>query len=621
MKKFFKKIKNELFPFRSSLFTFVLRERGAASIITIITIIASSLILLNFFSFSFVNSKKIVLNKIASQELFYTSEAGLEDNIYRIKNQKNYTASNTLPVGSGQTNITISSNGSQKTILSEGVINNLFRKFQSVVTITTSEVSFHYGVQVGAGGLEMEQNSQVIGNIYSNGHITGNNGAKINGDAFVATAMALNNQWTAQDNETIFGEQNVNPNVFDVAQSFVPNTTGTLAQIDFYLKKNSNPDDILVRILTNDGGSPSKTVVASATLNASLVTSSHGWASVTFPTLPTLTADTTYWIMLDTSDGSNKYWYWGKDSNNGNGNGVSKYSSNWNASTPVWTTDVGDFNFKTWFGTGINSLNNVIVTGNAKANTITNSSICGDAYYTTIDSGSLNFLNSPSSPTCSAPLTNGTAYPDSPDQPVQGMPISDANIAEWKADAQAGGTISGDYSITANISLGPKEIIGNLIMTSNNKTLTITGTVYVHGYIDIANGSTIQCDSSYGTNSCIILTDSWIHTENNSSFRGSGQTGSYLMMLTNSNCDGTFSSGCTDHDGAVDIHNNATGVIFYAPNGMINLHNGVNVTEVTSHKLRLDNTAVITYDQGLANANFSSGPGASWQINDWKEVE
>lgn len=93
------------------------------------------------------------------------------------------------------------------------------------------------------------------------------------------------------------------------------------------------------------------------------------------------------------------------------------------------------------------------------------------------------------------------------------------------------------------------------------------------------------------------------------------------MMLTNSNCDGSSPTGCTHHDGAVDIHNNATGVIFYAPNGMVNLHNGVNVTEVTAYKLRLDNTAIITYESGLANANFSSGPGASWQINDWKEVE
>ena len=70
----------------------------------------------------------------------------------------------------------------------------------------------------------------------------------------------------------------------------------------------------------------------------------------------------------------------------------------------------------------------------------------------------------------------------------------------------------------------------------------------------------------------------------------------------------------------MDIHNNASGAIFYVGKSMANLHNGVNVSEITAYKLQLDNNAVVTYEQGLQNSSFSSGPGASFDIIDWKEI-
>jgi len=34
--------------------------------------------------------------------------------------------------------------------------------------------------------------------------------------------------------------------------------------------------------------------------------------------------------------------------------------------------------------------------------------------------------------------------------------------------------------------------------------------------------------------------------------------------------------------------------------------------EVSADKITLDNNASVTYEQGLADVNFSSGPGGSW---------
>jgi len=282
---------------------------------------------------------------------------------------------------------------------------------------------------------------------------------------------------------------------------------------------------------------------------------------------------------------------------------------------------------------GANSVDELEVWGTVRANTITDTEICGNAYYQSIDVDSLSFLNGPSSPTCSAPLTPGTAYPGSANPPVVALPISDAQIQGWKNDAEAGGTINGncgdsgaagcDIPNDGTLSLGPKKINGNLTLTKK-QTLIVTGTLYFTGNIDIdsSSGATVKCSSGFGSASCIVIADGWVHIQNNATFQGSGAAGSYIMLLaTISGCNGgAQTSPCTHHNAGMDLHNNAAGAIFYVPNSMVNLHNGVNVTELTAYKLRLDNNAVITYESGLANAQFSSGPSGGWDIASWEEV-
>lgn len=282
---------------------------------------------------------------------------------------------------------------------------------------------------------------------------------------------------------------------------------------------------------------------------------------------------------------------------------------------------------------GANSADDITVLGTLRANTITDSKICGDAYYQAIDSDSLSFLNDPSSPTCSSPLTPGAAFPGSANSPAQNMPISASTIQTWKNDAAAGGIITGncgDNGVSgcnipnnSTLSLGPKKIVGNLVLTKK-QTLVVTGTLYFTGYLDMdsSSGATIKCDPSFGGNSCIVIFDKWAHIKNNSVFQGSGTAGSYILILTAlAGCNGGGETPpCTHHNAGMDLHNNATGAIFYAGDSMVNLHNGVNVTELTAYKLRLDNNAIVTYEQGLANVQFSSGPSGGWDITGWSEV-
>lgn len=215
----------------------------------------------------------------------------------------------------------------------------------------------------------------------------------------------------------------------------------------------------------------------------------------------------------------------------------------------------------------------------------------------------------------------------------ENFPISGEQITSFKSDASSGGTISGNCGDSGSslckindndtLFLGPKKIAGNLVLTKK-QTLVLTGTLYFTGYIDVdsSGGATIKCDTSFGSQSCVLLTDSWIHIKNNSSFAGSGSSSSYIMVLTTlSDCNGSGSpSGCTHHNAGIDLHNNATGAIFYASSSMAHLHNGVNVTQLVANKLELENNAIVNYESGLSNVNFSSGPSGGWTITEWKEV-
>ncbi|MGH9857824.1 MAG: hypothetical protein ACRD4B_08275, partial [Acidobacteriota bacterium] len=69
------------------------------------------------------------------------------------------------------------------------------------------------------------------------------------------------------------------------------------------------------------------------------------------------------------------------------------------------------------------------------------------------------------------------------------------------------------------------------------------------------------------------------------------------------------------------ISNNSAGVIYYAPRGKLHFSNNATAKEATAYGIELDNQATITYESGLQNTTFSSGPAGGWDITSWQEVE
>ncbi len=568
-------------------------QAGFAAILSTMIILTIVVIVVAGLSLVTLLEQKISTNSLRSAQAYYAAESGIEDTLYRLIKGKSYATPNNFAVASSSVALTISGTSSQKTILAEGQASARWRNLQVVLNTGGQSTTFYYGVQVGAGGLIMDNNSRVTGSIYSNSSIQGNNGATITGDAWVAnTALTANQQSLTTDSDFIFGQ--ANPNI-DPAQSFTPSTSGNLVKVSLYLKKAGSPTNKTVRLLTDDSGQPSKTLVGSGTygtLTASQVTASYGWQEITLNTPATLTSGTKYWILIDSSLDSDNYFIWGQDSSDSYGGGTGKVSQNWSAGQPTWNSASGDMAFKVWFGSANTFLDNVAVGANAHANTITNSTVTGDAYYQTIQSTTVG----------------GTAHPGSADPAQESLPISQAVVDDWKAQAEAGGIIYGDYTVDAKAAatLGPKKITGNLIV-SNQGDLTITGTLYVVGNVNIFNEAKVRLSSGYGANSGVVLNDGQIMVSNGCTFF-SPSAGSYLLFIT------------TKSGPAISINNNSDTAIFYAANGSIDISNNVTLKELTGYQIHLNNGAQVIYESGLASILFSSGVSGSWSVASWQEV-
>ena len=121
----------------------------------------------------------------ASKKSFFTAESGVEDMAYRIIKGKQYNTTEILSLGGYFSTTTVASIGGFREITATGTASKMIRK-SKIKLKNNSGVSFHYGVQVGEGGIIMENSAQVIGNVFSNGPIVGLNSNIVKGDIISA---------------------------------------------------------------------------------------------------------------------------------------------------------------------------------------------------------------------------------------------------------------------------------------------------------------------------------------------------------------------------------------------------------------------------------------------------
>ena len=540
-----------------------------------------------------------------SEKATALAEAGVDKALASLnKTGGSYNGEPETVLGDGSYSVTVTNkDASTKIVQSTGYIPDksnpkTTRTIQIQVSSGTG-ISFVYGMLVGNGGITMGNNSMINGSIYSNGNILGGNNETVTGDVYVAggtqpTADQQNECFDANCSDFIFGRNVGGDNRLDVAQSFKPSATAAINKVSLKLKKVGSPANPTVRIMRDNSGSPDKNnVLTSGIMSASLVGSQYGFVDVTFSSSPTLTAATTYWMMIaaQTLDNSN-YWSWSLDLAQGYNGGLPKWSADWQARNPVWTVISGDLDFKTWMGgvvTSISMGNGSVVQGNVHVNTINGITINKDAYYQVISNSTVN----------------GSSYPDSPDPPPAAMPISDSNISEWKSDAQNYGTSTGDINGCPS-RLGPGKIVGN-VTTSSNCTIIVATPVWITGNLMFGNNAVFRMDPNLGSSSGMIIVDGKTIFQNSDDLLGTGVSGSYLMLLS------TYNSQTYGGE-AIDTGNSSITGILYAPFGKLELANNATFKEAVAWQIEMGNGTILTYDSGLISTFFSAGPTGSFSL-------
>lgn len=255
-------------------------------------------------------------------------------------------------------------------------------------------------------------------------------------------------------------------------------------------------------------------------------------------------------------------------------------------------------------------IDNIYTTGTAYSNSIQNSTIDTDVYYQTISNTTVL----------------GTEFPESTDQATTSLPITDEKIEEWKTIA-AGGTVINSpcpYKIEDTITIGPAKINCDLEISGVNYDVSLAGHIWVNGNIIIKNSPNIMVDPSMGNEGLVIIADKesdrasggTVLLDNTTTFEGNGNS-SYIMVLSKNNS--------AQNDGgitAINIKNSVSGdVIVYAGEGEIAVENFADLKQITAFKTSLKNNIEITYETGLASTVFSSGPGGTWKIGNWRESE
>ncbi|MEK7559968.1 MAG: hypothetical protein AAB522_01550 [Patescibacteria group bacterium] len=406
------------------------QKRGQAAMSAVIFLLFILLSILGAISHLALKESRGAERNFRGKIAFFAAEAGVEDAVYRLKRGKNVSSSFAILLNGSTATTTISDISGGKEIKSSGEFLQNFRFLKAVLVSGGVEADFFYGVQVGAGGLSMGNNAIVNGNIYSNGAITGQNGAKITGDIIAVGAIK----------DMIVGSS----------------TAGTARAPSFI-------------------------------------------------------------------------------------------------------------------------------------NTVVHGSACPNQYC---------IVENP---------------------PPKSFAVSQSDIDSWKAAAAAGGTCvlpqcdsSGNFKITNNAqaSLGPKKITGTLEV-DNGAILTVTGPIWVLGETKFSNNCFVKLSSSYGDFSEVIVGSEKVIISNGCSFSGSGNSSSYIMLVSEKN---------SLSEEIISVDNNSAGVIYFAPNGRIKMSNNATAKEITGYGITLDNNAIISYESGLANTAFSSGPSGGWSINEWKEV-
>ncbi|MEI8061881.1 MAG: hypothetical protein WCG97_01120 [bacterium] len=585
-------------------------QGGQVLIATVILFLSLSLAVVLGMAIPIANQIKVSGDLETSRRSYATAEVGNEEIYYRLNKGKTIPASIVLGTSNATATAVIVDNGDSETVTSTGLSGTYQRLTKTIFTRPRS-VSMLYAMQIGTSSVTAGTNANVTGDVYVNGSISGLNvtgGSVIAANLVDPTTVESFYSGSSSAGLTSIKFWNKTPAVNDIAQSFKISSATPINAVTLYLQKTSGSwSGANIKIVNDNAGSPGSTVYASASLpSGSVSTSDFGDPYLPLNTTINLTPGVIYWIVADmpTQTSSTAYLLAQTVSSStaSYANGVVKtgtFGGTW--SLPSGST-ASDIFFALYYNGQISTVDNVTTSGSPYF------IWAREIYNSNAGSGKLYCQNSSNS-------TPSVCDESRPDPTISGSIVTTNDYASWESSATSGTTTS---SITVTSggtkTLGNTKIVGNLNI-SNNAQANLTGNLWITGDLVLSNNSTLQIDPSMGAKDVVVLVDGSINLDNNANVLGSGNSNSFLLLV--SRC--TVS---TCPSGSINLSNNATAGALVSPNGLINLSNNANAKAAVGQGVTMSNNANIIYDPKLQYFSLGATGATSslWSIDSWQEV-
>ena len=165
-------------------------ERGFTTLVVTLFFIAGGMALFVGVTASVLQNTQFVHALENSKNSHALAEGLTEDVVYRIKNGIAVSNTEVLTEGNTTATSTLVSVIDGREVTTEASNSNLYRRLR-VGLIEGQGVAFNFGMQAGTGGVIMENSSSVLGNVYANGTIIGDNNNMVFGDVISATSLGL----------------------------------------------------------------------------------------------------------------------------------------------------------------------------------------------------------------------------------------------------------------------------------------------------------------------------------------------------------------------------------------------------------------------------------------------
>jgi len=158
----------------SQQFNAGVRNQGFIAILTSILVVIIMVVTGTSVANLIITQQKISSVSTKSLQAYFAADSGIEDAIFRIRNGILIGDSYSFQLEGIPVNVELSEAiGGSRTITSQADKSGVIKKIGAVHTFDAEKVEFFFGAQIGDGGVTTSNGSHILGNVFSNGSISG----------------------------------------------------------------------------------------------------------------------------------------------------------------------------------------------------------------------------------------------------------------------------------------------------------------------------------------------------------------------------------------------------------------------------------------------------------------